>query len=79
MTSAEALTFLDEMKRRGVRTFTFGELSAEFAPSEAPMRPEAKTLQTDTCQCGHGLHEHQSGLCLRGCEVDKCVTEGKAT
>lgn len=26
----------------------------------------------DSCPCGHAAYEHQSGLCLRGCDVEAC-------
>lgn len=74
MTPDQALTFLDEMKRRGVRTFKFGELEAEFAPAEAPPMKESKAVaELDNCKCGHALHAHNGGLCLQGCEPDKCM------
>lgn len=76
MTADQALSFLDEMKRRGVRSFKFGELSVDFAPAEPPPLKEAKRVEADVCQCGHGFHAHQSGLCLAGCEPEKCLPEG---
>jgi hypothetical protein len=68
----------DLLRAKGVRRY-HGILDGapcelEFLPPEAPPLKDSKpTVDAETCHCGHGLHAHNAGLCLLGCEPDKCA------
>lgn len=66
----------DVARKKGIRSLTVDGLVLEMGPLDVPAKPDPKQFETDQCACGHGLHEHQGGLCLRGCDVSRCVTEG---
>ncbi len=72
--SAAVLALVDAMKARGVAKFTVDGVSVEFGPVDVPLRDE-KRVDDDMCPCGHGGHEHNAGLCLRGCDVEKCTVK----
>lgn len=73
---SQALSLVDEMKRRGVRRFEVpGVVSAEFEPPrEAPLKPDAKRADPEQCACGHAMHAHVNGLCTANdCGPEKCI------
>lgn len=73
----DLVALTDKLKERGVRSFSLGRFSVNFAAPEAPPLKE-KASDGDACNCGHPLHHHNNGLCLIGCEPDKCAgPEGK--
>lgn len=84
----ELSALLDLLKAKGVTRYkgapangwtgndidvTFGAAPSEQPDTKTPSSGEPR--EPDLCACGHGLHEHQNGLCLRACEPDKCTKE----
>lgn len=63
-----------ELAGCGVIDVTFGAVPSEQPDTKTPSSVEPR--EPDLCACGHGLHEHQSGLCLHACEPEKCSKEG---
>jgi hypothetical protein len=70
----------DLLREKGVRSFRSDALHIEMSP-EAPVaaNPEAlrevleKASQSeDGCKCGHPEYAHNAGLCLQGCDEEKC-------
>lgn len=80
-TNREALMLVDEMRKRGVRSFTIGNVSCEFAPAEPTHVAQPKAVDEDLCKCGHSLSaEHQNGFCIAqggGCDPTKCAPAEK--
>jgi len=76
----ELAALLDLLKDKGVTRFEgcYGEKSRLVKlemlppPDKAP-REERAGADPDVCRCGHSLAEHNAGLCLAGCEVEKCA------
>lgn len=78
--NAELLTFIDQLRGKGIRVFKgpFGEgvVELELGPAlvpDGPVGPEAK--DPSVCACGCPVYAHTQGLCLAGCEADKCAPE----
>lgn len=83
----ELSALLDLLKAKGVTHYegpvwdarkqeSFFQAKIELLPASMPApaddKPDAKTPDPDVCACGHGIHEHQNGLCLHGCDEEKC-------
>ena len=70
---------LDMLREKGVRSFEDGVLRLSLAPAEPPPHKPEAPAPDETCRCGHLPYEHgDGGLCLKGCEVEKCAPpEGK--
>lgn len=58
----------------------------DFGPAAAapsPVLPDKPTTKDDekdeapddVCRCGHDHAQHTNGLCLVGCDVEKCAPE----
>lgn len=73
---------VDMLRGKGVRVF-HGELDGkpivlELGPALIPDAPPGRAEpDPEKCRCGHGFHQHQSGLCLIGCEVEQCAEPTK--
>ena len=71
----------DVLRSKGVKVFKVGGLEMELHPSvesvsePMPQQPPVPKEDADTCKCGHAHYAHQSGLCIHGCAVEKCVPE----
>jgi len=82
----ELSALLDLLKTKGVTSYRGAISSSDelrglavdltlAATASAPAddtKPDAKQPDPDVCACGHGVHEHQNGLCLMGCDESKC-------
>ncbi len=68
---------IDLLRKKGAKRFAGYGVDLELGPLDAPAKGDAKREHADhdACKCGHELTEHQAGLCLRGCDIDKCVGE----
>lgn len=73
---------IDLLRSKGVRSYVSDEHAAsgwrshvelEFEPTVVEHQPEKPGPDPDVCRCGHMAHEHQGGLCLRGCDADACA------
>lgn len=82
MTDAELETvgkLCDLLRARGVRIWKGADCEIEMGELPVP-DVKQKALEThskleqaaEVCPCGHAEYEHQSGLCLRGCDVESC-------
>ena len=80
MTQPNLLTFLDQLRSKGVRAYRgefdgkrieveLGPEVTQDAPGPATVKPEEPTL----CRCGCAIYEHTNGLCLKGCEPEACA------
>ena len=71
------LSLVDSLRARGVRRYKAGDIELELGPLEAPPPPDAKPGETppDACKCGHAEYAHVNGLCVHGCDVEKCAPE----
>jgi hypothetical protein len=77
MTQAQLNNALDELRARGVKSYkdiAGGGFEVEFfEPQAAPSAKAAAKPVDDNCRCGHHKDdEHQSGLCMRGCDPLTC-------
>ena len=67
------------LRRQNVAKFTDiagGGFTVEFFPAPIEAGPVEKSQAQDTkCACGHAMHEHNAsaGLCLLGCDPEKCA------
>lgn len=69
----------DMLKAKGVRVFRGAGIELEFeAPAAPNVEPDAPTADPDMCRCGHANHAHMNGLCVHGCEAEKCIPEDTA-
>jgi len=72
---------VEAMRKRGVLSFEVGGLKVEFFPSapdaDTPLAPPKLEDNTPLCGCGHAEWSHQNGLCIYGCDIEKCMTEEK--
>lgn len=77
---------LDLLQRKGVKRYAGPVLSArpdegvcetrvelELSPAPDMTPAEKTTVDPDACRCGHPETAHTNGLCLFGCEVDRCA------
>jgi hypothetical protein len=81
VTATELLYLADEMKARGVKSFTCEGASVEFGvPEPALPASKAEAPKDEKCRCGHHADdEHMQGLCIKGCEPTLCAPpEGEA-
>ena len=60
----------DMCRRKGVKTAHCGDVHLEMGTLDAP--PKKAQPDTEKCACGHPAYQHVHGLCLDGCEPDKC-------
>ncbi len=87
MTDAEIATIgklADLCRSKGIRLIDLPgsvrlELDEVWRPSGEKMSiaQALKAPEADECKCGHPLHAHMGGLCVLGCEVEKCEPPGK--
>lgn len=77
-TEQALLTFVDRLRGAGVKSYK-GQFDGDLIELELgppviaepqPSKPEA---DPDKCRCGHMVYEHNQGLCLVGCDAEKCV------
>lgn len=77
MTDAEIATIekcIVLLRRYGVKSMDCGGLKLEMGPpidDSAPAKSPA--VDIEQCRCGHGEHQHMNGLCVMGCEPEKCL------
>ncbi len=78
------LQMIDELKARGLRSFS-GTLDGspvviEFGPPQERVSVDDKpvvSVDNEACRCGHAGFQHQIGLCLLGCDPEKCIEPDK--
>ena len=81
---------IDLLRSKGVHRYKSAELATnggELARLEVELfppvddTPEAKPgPNPDACRCGHLSHEHgPDGLCLHGCDIERCAPEEAKT
>lgn len=83
MTLGELEASLAALRRQGVKSFTDvagGGFEVEFFPESAGEQgpiPVMGDILDKPCRCGHLASEHngEAGLCLRGCDPEKCAPE----
>lgn len=78
MTLAELDSALAMLKRQGVKSYVDvagGGFEVEFWPSSPDFKPSEALKDEDKCRCGHAQHEHNAGLCLLGCDPERCAPE----
>jgi len=75
-------TLADMLRAKGVRSFEGLGLRLELEPTQErvieaalPAKPPVAQGDDETCKCGHPHYAHQGGLCIHGCDVEKCVPE----
>ncbi len=75
------LRMIDELQKRGVKSFSGlidGEqVALEFGPLTEPVPASAPFVDPEQCRCGHAGFQHQSGLCILGCDPEKCIEPDK--
>lgn len=76
--NAALLAFVDALRGKGVRTykgpFEEGTIEIELGPALIPDAPQTATEKDKSlCGCGCPVYAHTNGLCLAGCEPEKCV------
>lgn len=71
------MMLVDQLRARGVRRYRTSELELELGATESPSPPEMKpnAVPPDACKCGHPEYAHVNGLCVHGCDVEKCAPE----
>lgn len=82
-------SLIDLLRSKGVRVYRESETTAdgealanveiELEPTVVEHRAEKQQPEPDPdiCSCGHFAHEHQDGLCLRGCDAEACAPREK--
>lgn len=63
----------DLCRAKGVKSITVDGVTLEMGALDVPLKADEKKHDDETCNCGHGLHAHNGGLCLLGCDVAKCA------
>lgn len=64
---------LDMLKAKGVQKYVDQEFTVEFSAPADDTKPAPVAADPDLCRCGHPLFAHAAGLCLIGCNAEKCV------
>lgn len=62
----------DMCRAKGVRVLDVpGSIRMELEQTQAPTSPKPSS-EPDICRCSHPVHAHMNGLCIHGCEPEKC-------
>lgn len=71
---------LDLLQRKGVKKYhgpwsaeALGSVELELSPAPDMTPAEKTTIDPDACRCGHPETAHTNGLCLFGCEIERCA------
>lgn len=77
MTPDEVRKYAETCRTAGVRVLDIsGVIRLEMEPRQAEEPRSSKAIPAaDVCKCGHAEHAHMNGLCVLGCDVEKCETQ----
>lgn len=74
------LKMIDELQKRGVKTFKGAidgsEVTLEFGPQAEKLSATGQTESTpdpELCKCGHMPYQHVNAMCALGCLVELCA------
>jgi hypothetical protein len=82
--SADLATLLKTLRDMQVEHAEFhpdGTLKAASfvrAVEPPPAGSNLSDAKDEACRCGHLDYQHNNGLCVLGCEPEKCVSEAQA-
>ena len=66
----------DMCRSKGIRSIDVGGCKLDMGDVPAIATPKP-TNDPDVCRCGHQEHQHMNGLCVYGCDAEKCADEVK--
>lgn len=81
MTDAEievVSKLVDLCRLKGVRNLEVAGCKIELEPAQPKPEAQKPTTDPDMCRCGHAEFAHTNGLCVHGCESEKCEDKPEA-